>query len=246
MLYYWLSRDVYLLRSPINLYGVGVALAVLLGYFLAVYMAKRRGIQAELLESFILKAVVTGIVFARLVFVLLDLDYYLGLPHQIPAIWRGGLSIHGAILGGLITAIIYCKNHKISLGNLADVMTPALVFGEAIGRLGCDVVGRETLSAPLALQLGEHYHHNIPFYTFVVLMAIGALVWKNKDHMVKGRLFTLYLISYSIGRLGIDYFREGALLGGITVAQVGSLFALSMAIIFYIFISKGNTDCTAI
>lgn len=244
MLYVWLARDFHAF-GLVNLYGIGVALAILSGFFIARYMAKRRNIAIEIVEDFIFLAAIVGIVFARLLFVLLNLDYYLASPGQILAFWQGGLSIHGAILGGLITAIFYCRKHGISFGNLADVMTPALVFGEAIGRLGCDVVGRATSSAPLAFRLGGQYYHNVPLYTFLALMVIGFWIWKSKDHLVNGRLFVTYLFLYAISRLGIDYFRQGAVVGQITVAQLGSLVVIIITFFLYKLLSnKGRPGLT--
>lgn len=73
---------------------------------------------------------------ARLYYVLFELESYLKDPITILYIWRGGLAIYGAVIGGLLAAFIFAKVRKIRFLTLADVIAPGLVLAQAIGRWG--------------------------------------------------------------------------------------------------------------
>jgi phosphatidylglycerol:prolipoprotein diacylglycerol transferase len=80
--------------------------------------------------------VVGGIVGARLFHVADHLPYYLANPLLIPAVWEGGIAIYGAFLGGLIGGVVAARRARLPIWRLLDVAAPAMLVGQAIGRLG--------------------------------------------------------------------------------------------------------------
>lgn len=79
---------------------------------------------------------ISGLLGGRLYYVLFNLDYYLRYPSDIIAVWKGGMAIHGGILGGIIGTCIYGAIKKINPFTLLDLASPSLLLGQAIGRIG--------------------------------------------------------------------------------------------------------------
>src|SRR3970040_1494846 len=130
-------------------YGIIVALSFFLGLWLRTKEAKRRGLDTALIQDFALYALVGGIIGAALYFVLYaKRSYFLQNPWEIVAIWHGGIGIIGALLGGLVTALWYCRRKKLSFWRFGDTLAPGAALGQAAGTLACllngDSYGRPT------------------------------------------------------------------------------------------------------
>ena len=120
----------------IRWYGLLIATAVLLGVSVARWLAKQRQVDPELMSDLVLWMVIGAIPGARLYYVLFEWEQYSGNPTQALAIWQGGIAIHGALIGGTLAALIFARLKKVSFWQLADLATPAVILGQAIGRWG--------------------------------------------------------------------------------------------------------------
>ena len=107
-------------------YGVLIALALVLGLFIALKRSERFGIKQDDVLDFFLFLTPAIIVGARLYYVVFEWDYYSAHPSEIIAVWNGGLAIHGGIIAGVIVGIILCKVKKIDFFSLADAVIPGL------------------------------------------------------------------------------------------------------------------------
>ena len=121
----------------IYFYGVVLALAIVAGTFVADFIGtKYFDLKKETIIDLSPYLVIFGIIGARLYYCLLNYDFYLRFPTEILAIRHGGISIHGAILGGLVGLIIFAKRNNISIPKLADISAIGLVLAQSIGRWG--------------------------------------------------------------------------------------------------------------
>ena len=121
----------------IYFYGVILAIAIIAGTFVADYLgSKYFELKKEAIIDLSPYLVIFGIIGARLYYCLLNYEFYLKFPTEILAIRHGGISIHGAILGGLVGLLIFAKRHQISVLKLCDVSALGLVLAQAIGRWG--------------------------------------------------------------------------------------------------------------
>jgi len=235
----------------IRWYGLLIATAVLLGVSLSQYLAKRRHINPDLLGDLVIWLVVASIPAARLYYVLFEWSEYAQHPEQIIAIWQGGIAIHGAILGGTVAALIFARVKQISFWQLADLVAPSLILGQAIGRWG-NFFNSEAFGDPTNLpwKLFIPPDHRPPEYanfayfhpTFLYeslwnLMVFGLLLTlffrglKGKPRLKVGTLFLVYLVAYSLGRLWIEGLRTDSLmLGPLRIAQVVSLVGISIGL----------------
>lgn len=206
---------------PVRSYGLVVALAILLSLGLARYLA-RDTIYREHIHPFTLTAVITAILGARLWEVLFfQWSYYSTHPLEIFAIWNGGLSIQGAIVGGLVAAIYYAWRNKLPFWDFVDTLAPAVVFGQGIGRIACFLNG-DAFGSPTGNGFGIVYPEGTIAYErygsqplwpaeiwegqWDILIFGLLLVLKNK-RLPKGMLFITYQCLYAFGRFALEFLR---------------------------------------
>ena len=117
-------------------YGLLIALAVLTGLLLAMRLGRRRGIDDALIADLLPVLVIGAVLGARSYYVALEWRQYQGHWQDALAIWRGGIAIHGALIGGTIATILFCRWRRQRFWPLLDVLVPAVALGQAIGRWG--------------------------------------------------------------------------------------------------------------
>ncbi len=235
----------------IRWYGFLIAAAVLIGVTLCQYLAKRRHINPELISDLAIWLVIGAIPAARIYYVLFEWEQYAQRPQDIIAIWQGGIAIHGAVIGGAIAALIFAKVKKVSFWQLADIVTPGLILGQAIGRWGnffnSEAFGRPTnlpwkLYIPPSRRPPEYinydYFHPTFLYESIWNLLVFALLlylffWglKNPHRLKVGTIALVYLIAYSLGRFWIEGLRTDSLMFmGLRIAQIVSLGAIALGI----------------
>lgn len=120
----------------IHWYGVMIALAVIAVLYISVFNAHFFNLSKEQVSDVATWLIIGCLLGARLYEVLLNFDYYLSYPGEVIAIWQGGLAIHGALLGGLITLLIYTHFKKLQIWPLLALLISSVPLGQAIGRWG--------------------------------------------------------------------------------------------------------------
>jgi phosphatidylglycerol:prolipoprotein diacylglycerol transferase len=233
-------------------YGLLIASAVLIGVNLSQTLATKRQVNPELLSDLAVWLVIAAIPSARLYYVLFEWQQYAQHPEKIVAIWEGGIAIHGAILGGTIAALIFSKIKQISFWQLADLVAPSLILGQAIGRWG-NFFNSEAFGAPTNLpwklfipvdrrpvgfETVEFYHPTFLYESLWNLAVFGLLMTlfiqdlRGRIRLKVGTLFLTYLVAYSLGRVWIEGLRTDSLMfGGLRMAQIVSLTGMSIGAI---------------
>ncbi|MBE7711229.1 MAG: prolipoprotein diacylglyceryl transferase [Cyanobacteria bacterium SIG31] len=236
----------------IYFYGVILAFAIITGTLIADYFGTRfYNLKKETIIDLSPYLIVFGIIGARLYYCLLNHDFYLRFPTEILAIRHGGISIHGAILGGLVGLIIFAKRHKLSIPKLCDVTSIGLILAQSIGRWGnffnSEAFGTPT-NLPWKLFIAEQYRP-IPYTNFeyfhptflyesildLLIFFILLLLAKNNKFKKDGNIALIYLILYSIIRIFVEHFRIDSVLyvQGIPIAIIvsASIILLSLVIL---------------
>lgn len=221
-------------------YGIAIAIAVMAGLFVAQTLAPRRGLNPDSLNDLLLWLVAGALPLARLYYVAFNWGVYRERPWEILAIWRGGIAIHGAILGGVLAVLLFARIHKLAFWPLADVLVPSLALGQAIGRWGnffnSEAYGAPTdlpwklfipmANRPDAYQSVEYFH---PTFLYESLWNLGVfslllILFIRWPRLKPGAIACAYAIVYSIGRFWIEGLRLDSLtLGPLRVAQVVSI-----------------------
>jgi len=186
-------------------------------------------------RDFAFYAFLGGIAGARLYFVAFsDPAYYLRRPWEILAVWHGGLGIIGALAGGFVVALWYCRAKGLSFWRLADVLAPGLIAGQTLGILAClatgDSFGRPTdlpwaitytnprTMAPLNVPL-----HPVELYEMAAYALVFLVVWGLRKRLsTDGLVFLVYLAGYGAARIVVEFFRGNPAIfaAGVPAAQV--------------------------
>ncbi len=225
----------------IRFYGLMYVIAILVGSWLIKKEVRRKGIGMtdDEVMNFIVWTVIGGVVAARLYYVAFNLRYYLANPSEIPAIWHGGLAIHGGLLGGFTVAYLYLRKKGAPFWRMADAVAPTIILGQAFGRFGNfmngDAHGRPTdmpwgIVFPEESIAGSEFPgtplHPTMLYELVINLGVFCLLWfffKQREHR-DGFIFAVYLALYSMGRFVVEHFRADSLMfGPVKVAQAVSL-----------------------
>lgn len=224
-------------------YGILISTGMIIGTILAIRETKRLGLDENLIIDFILVMIPAAIVGARLYYVIFNWSYYNGDVMQMINLRQGGLAIHGGVIGGVIAGLIYARVKDIGFWQLADIISPSLILGQAIGRWG-NFVNQEAHGGPTDLPWGivvdgVKVH---PTFLYESLWNFGIFIFLmkyRKNKKFDGELFYLYLILYSVGRFFIEGMRTDSLmLGPLRVAQV---LSLSLILIFtFLLLRKRN------
>ncbi|MGP1387394.1 MAG: prolipoprotein diacylglyceryl transferase [Thainema sp.] len=236
----------------IRWYGLLIASAVLLGVTLSQYLAKRRNVDPDLLGDLAIWLVIGALPGARLYYVLFEWSQYADDPASIFAIWQGGIAIHGAIIGGSLAALLFCRIRKVSFWQMADLVAPSLILGQAIGRWG-NFFNSEAFGAPTDLPwrlyippnrrppgLGDvaYYHPTFLYESLwnigVLVLLLGLFFWglRRPGRLKVGTLAMVYMVAYSSGRVWIEGLRlDSLMLGPLRMAQVISLVAIAVGLL---------------
>jgi phosphatidylglycerol---prolipoprotein diacylglyceryl transferase len=231
--------------GPVSLrwYGVLIAGAVLIGMALSQRLAQMRQINPNLVGDLVIWLIVGAIPGARIYYVLFQWNYYSQHPEQILAIWRGGIAIHGAIIGGTLAAILFSRLKQCSFWRLADIVAPSLILGQAIGRWGnffnSEAFGSPTNvpwklfippeHRPSGYEAEAYYHPTFLYESLWNLMVFGLLMalFLRFPKLKRGTIFLVYAIAYSLGRFWIEGLRTDSLmLGPLKMAQMVSLIGI--------------------
>jgi len=237
-------------------YGIIVGLSFLAGLWLGKKEAASNGLDPAHIDHFALYALLGGVFGARLYFIALsDPVYYLQNPGEILAVWHGGLGVIGALAGGFLAAVWYCRRNQIPLLKFADSLAPAVALGQALGQFAClangDSYGRKTdLSwaitytdprsmAPLNVPL-----HPIEIYEMGAYFLVFLLVWTTRKRVkVEGFSLWTYLAAYGVARFVMEFFRgqPAILAGGVPAAQVFSAGLILASLAGFLLLGKSRS-----
>ena len=240
----------------IHTYGFFIAVAFIVSLFIAGRLGENEGIKKEIIYDLAFYILIFSIIGARILYVVIEHQYYLRHPLNILKIWQGGLVYYGGFIGAVLAGIFYIRKFKeLSFFKVGDIFLTVLPLGQAIGRLGCLSAGccygkpcslpwaitfhnKESL-APLNIPLHptEAYHAVANFIIFLILFHII-----RKRRKFYGEIVVLYGIFYSIGRFIVEFFR-GDPRGHVwlfSTSQVISIFIFIVAIIGYFVLKKKN------
>ncbi|EBD1431900.1 TPA: prolipoprotein diacylglyceryl transferase [Listeria monocytogenes] len=233
-------------------YGVIIASAVVIALLLALSEANKRKMDKEIIVDLLIWAIPISIISARIYYVIFEWDFYKNNLGEIVKIWHGGIAIYGALIGAVLTAIIFSRIKKISFWQLADVVAPSLIIAQAIGRWGNflnqEAHGAETTRSFLeSLHLpdfiinqmyidGAYYQPTFLYESLWNVLGFVILLIIRRTKIRRGELFLGYVIWYSFGRFFIEGMRTDSLMwGDFRVSQALSLLliVLSIGIIIY-------------
>jgi len=227
-------------------YGVMYALSFIIGSYLICYLAQKRGtpLEKDGVAELVLY-LVGGVLFGgRLGYVLFyNLPYYLHHPAEIVAVWDGGMSFHGGLIGVTIGALLFSRKTGIRFLSLAELVVPVAPLGLFLGRLGNfingELWGRPSNvawamifpHAPLVHGVMVPRHPSQLYEAALEGLVLFAVLWvMAQKRCPEGALFGTFLILYGLFRCFVEFFREPdrqlGLIGGII--SMGQILSIPM------------------
>lgn len=240
----------------IRWYSVLLLLAVVIGIFLFLKEGKKYNYSRDFLFNLAFWAIIFGFIGARLYYVIFNYQYYIANPISIFKVWEGGLAIHGGLIAGFITIVIYCHKYNARLFKITDMATIPILLGQAIGRWGNFFNGEAHGSATTLLTLqNKHipdfiingmyingvYYHPTFFYESIWCLLGVIVIWlvKKYKYLKVGQLTSIYLMWYSAGRFFIESLRTDSLmLGAFKVAQLLSIALFIIGLFAFMILSR--------
>lgn len=202
-------------------YGVIIAIAFLLALGVAHYLARGTEYKKHItnIALYVLLGAIAGARIWEVFF--FQFGYYSQHWGEAFAIWNGGLSIQGGLVGGFLTAAVYSRIHRISFWEFADITAPAIVLGQGVGRIACLLNG-DAFGSPTGSGFGivfppgtiaydtygaqplwpaEIWEGQWDFVVFAILIGLKNKQWP------RGFLFLMYNILYALGRFMLEFLR---------------------------------------
>lgn len=227
----------YIGNFRVALYGCMIALGMLCGILMATHIAKKTKQSPDTYWDISIWLIIFSLIGARIYYVIFFWDAYKDDLLQVFNVRAGGLAIYGGVLGGILTAYIYCVIKKLYLPEILDTAVFGLLVGQIIGRWGNffnrEVFGGYTdsllamrlpvaavrerdITAELASMIpdGANYIQVHPTFLYEGLWNLGVLLFLLaflRHRRFKGEMFLLYLAGYGIGRAWIEAIRTDQL-----------------------------------
>lgn len=239
----------------IRWYGIILMLGAVAGSWLATKSAKQRGYDPAIVWDLLTYLLIGGVIGARLWHIFTPMQSQLVLDQatgelvnpyfaggtihllDILSVWKGGLGIPGAVIGGAVVLYFYSRKRGLSFAEWADIAAPSLPLGQAIGRWG-NFFNQELYGAPTNLPWAiriepahrvpgfeqvEYYHPLFLYESLLNLANMFFLLWLSRryaDRLKSGDIFLAYLVTYPVIRFSLEFLRLNAsLVAGININQ---------------------------
>jgi phosphatidylglycerol:prolipoprotein diacylglycerol transferase len=238
----------------VSWYGMMYVLGFIGSYLLVRYRMRRKDfgitrIEVENLYFYLIIGLMVGARFGYVLFY--DLKMYLSDPLEIFAIWRGGMSFHGGLIGVLVVGVMFSWKNRKSFWKIADLIIVTAPIGLGLGRIGNfingELYGRVT-NLPWGMIFprgGPLPRHPSQLYESALEGGVlFAILWFLKDKKLPtGGLLPLFILFYGCFRFFVEFFREpdahiGFIIGPFTLGQVFSSIMIAGGVILYLYLKR--------
>jgi len=233
--------------SFVKIYGYGlmITIGIIAALFLLSYRSKKKLYNEDNIWDMAMLIFIFGIIGGKVMYIVTDIKYILQQPSVLKNVGYGFV-IYGAVFGGILAVYLYSAKKGWNTLSVCDLVIPCLPLAQGFGRIGCFLAGccygRET-----SLPIGVEFHNspfapaNVQLYPTQIFSSIFDfmlaifLLWYGRRERKNGRVFSLYLIIYSIGRFLIEFLR-GDPRGSVSIfstSQFISLFIVFIGIVLF-------------
>lgn len=216
-------------QVPLRWYALAYIVGILLGWRLAAAALRRPWLwprdappmtpaQLESLLTWIILGIIAG---GRLGYVLFYRPaYYLANPLEIPAVWEGGMSFHGGLIGVVLAVLVFSRAHRLPLGGVADAIAlaspPAILLGRIANFVNAELWGRPT-TLPWGVAFPGEAAQDCP--------GVVGLCFRHPSQLYEGALeglllgSLLILMAFRWGALRRPWLLTGTFLAGYGIAR---------------------------
>ena len=207
----------------LHTYGVLLAIAFLAGLWVASRQAKKAGLDSTRITDMAVWVLIAGLLGAKLLLVAVDWRYFTSNPGELFMLFKSGGVFYGGLLGGILVAWWYVRRYELPGWQVADVLAPGVVIGQAIGRLGCFAAGccwGEPSRVPWAVTFTDVYsaravgtpldtplHPSQIYESLAAFLIFFFLLWLAPRKKFHGQVILAYVVLYSAARFGLEFLR---------------------------------------
>jgi phosphatidylglycerol:prolipoprotein diacylglycerol transferase len=244
----------------LHTYGVLLALAFVAGLWVAGRQARKAGLDAARVTDMAVYVLIAGLVGAKALLVVVEWDYYVRHPGELLSILQSGGVFYGGLLAALPVAWWYARKHSLPGWRTADVLVPAVVLGQAIGRLGCFCAGccyGKAADVPWAVTFHDPYasrtvgtpldtplHPTELYESIACFLIFFVLVRLSRRKRFDGQVTLAYMFLYAVARFVIEFYRgdavRGTVFGWLSTSQFIALLMVFAAALLLPYVSKKN------
>lgn len=244
-------------------YAIFIATGILGGWAMASYLAKKTKQDPDIYADFLIWAMISSIVGARLYYVAFSWENYKNDLLSIFNLRQGGLAVYGGVLMAVLALILFTKHKKLNFWILADTASVGIFVGQIFGRVGNFInkevyggytdslfamaIKKTSVKGEIPLEVlenveiinGIEYIQVQPTFLYEMLWNIAALtlvLLYFKKRRFNGEIFALYFLLYGMGRAWIEMVRTDQLLIGDTGIPISVLVSVILVIVSAAFI----------
>lgn len=208
-------------------YALCILLGMLAGYMLALYLSKWHYIAGTVIDRLFIGLVIFGLVGARAMYVIFNLDNYTADPINALLVFKGGLAIYGMIISCSIYIWVYTSKFKFNTFEILDILAPSVLLGQIIGRFGnffnYEAYGMPTKvfwkmfvpqTANIYPDISEQFFHPTFLYEIIPNCILLFIILYNYEKLTRkraGLVFAFYAMGYGYIRFFTEFFRLDAL-----------------------------------
>jgi phosphatidylglycerol:prolipoprotein diacylglycerol transferase len=209
--------------GPIHIrsYGAMLALAFLVGTFVATREARRLRLDEDKLITVILVTLIASLLGARALYVIEHLGEFRREWGSVFALWQGGLTLYGGLVAGIVAGLLTARRLGLPMWVVADALTPSFALGTMFGRMGCFLngccYGRPTtlpwgvtfpIDSYAGAEFGNARLHPSQLYAAFAGLLLFLIFWALRTRVrVPGILFWNFIALFALVRVGIDFTR---------------------------------------
>ncbi len=205
----------------IRSYGLMLAVAFLIGTWLALREARRRSLDEDQVVTVVLVVLASSVIGARALYVLEHVQEFRREWGSVLAVWQGGLTLYGGVVAGTLAGLLTARQMGLPMWSVADVLTPSFALGTLFGRVGCFLNGC-CYGVPTRLPWGVHFPpdsfagldfgnaavHPSQLYFALAGLALFGVSWGLRRRLaVPGTLFWTFMLLFALVRIPLDVTR---------------------------------------
>ena len=220
------------LIGEVRWYGIIIGLGIILAFIYCSHIAKKEGISSDTIADLLIYALPVSVICARTYYVVFSWDQYKDNLADVFKIWEGGIAIYGAIIGAIITGIVFCRVKKLETLKIFDICCLGLMIGQLVGRWG-NFVNAEAFGGyckyfwGMSINGGRTVHPTFLYESLWNLAGLVILSLLHKRKPFNGYTFHCYLMWYGLGRFFIEGMRADSLyIGGYRISQIVAVLCI--------------------
>lgn len=228
--------------GPVTLYSYGlmIAIGILVAYKVVAHRAASSQVELSDVSSLTIWCLLGGFAGAKLLFWITQASTILRHPEQLLHVTEGFV-VYGGILGGIGAGYLYCKRKKLNFLQHLDLFAPSVALAQGFGRIGCLLAGccfgEETDHwFGITFHGSELAPNDVKLFPTQIVESLlnfslfFILIYLAKKKPPQGRIAGLYLIFYSLGRFGIEFFRGDIIRGQFGMLATSQWIALAVVL----------------